>query len=310
MTPPPADPVRARASCVVIVAWRVPHPRVSVFREGGSGRPRLCVSMNKANLSVAGAARAGQGRAGLGWALDGGDRQTSRLQPASLHSLGPGTPRPRVRLTTSGLSSYPPAWTTWMDAAPPTPRSQAGTCCWQGGGLGRHLLDQKASTGGAGRKEAQCSRGAGPTGSHLKAQAAQEHRWLRARGLVCTYAGPCAPTRVYPPDRRAPALTRAARWPTSAEQGAHSELHAHREALGKQQRDHWKKLLTLNSPPPHTPRTLTCTYPCAHWPAAEKLIPEERKWTVVPPKKAEFGQPVLHPSRKSLGKFATSAEVS
>ena len=68
MTPPPADPVRARASCVVIVAWRVPHPRVSVFREGGSGRPPLCVSMNKANLSVAGAARAGQGWAGLGWA--------------------------------------------------------------------------------------------------------------------------------------------------------------------------------------------------------------------------------------------------
>jgi len=66
MTPPLADPVRARASCIVIVAWRVPHPRVSVFREGGSGRPPLCVSMNKANLSVAGAARAGQGRAGLG----------------------------------------------------------------------------------------------------------------------------------------------------------------------------------------------------------------------------------------------------
>lgn len=61
-----------------------------------------------------------------------------------------------------------------------------------------------------------------------------------------------------------------------------TELHAHREALGKQQRDHWKKLLTLNSPHP-SPRTLTCTYPCAHRPAAEKLIPEERKWTVVPP---------------------------
>lgn len=26
MPPPSAGPVRARASCVVIVAWRVPHP--------------------------------------------------------------------------------------------------------------------------------------------------------------------------------------------------------------------------------------------------------------------------------------------
>lgn len=39
---------------------------MSVFREGGSGRPPPRVSMNKANLSVAGAARAGQGRTGLG----------------------------------------------------------------------------------------------------------------------------------------------------------------------------------------------------------------------------------------------------
>ena len=196
-----------------------------------------------------------------------------------------------------------------MDAVPPTPRPQAGTCCWPGGGLGLHLLDNKAPTGRAGRKEAQGSRGAGPTGSHLKSQAAQENGWLRGRGLVCTYAGPCAPTRVYAPDRRAPALTRAARWPTSPEPGAYSELHAHCEALGKQQRDHWKKLLTLNFPPP--PRTLTCTYPCAHRPAAEKLTPGERKWTVVPPKKGRVRATSAPPfPEKSLGKFATSAEVS
>lgn len=41
-----------------------------------------------------------------------------------------------------------------------------------------------------------------------------------------------------------------ARWPTRADQRAHSELHTRRdEALGKQQRGHWKKLLRSNLSP-------------------------------------------------------------
>lgn len=36
MLPPPAGPVQARALCVLTVAWRVPQPRVRVFRAGGT----------------------------------------------------------------------------------------------------------------------------------------------------------------------------------------------------------------------------------------------------------------------------------
>lgn len=85
MPPPPAGPVQARASCVVIVAWRVPQSPCERVPGGQHCRPLPpSVSMNKANLSVAGNARAGQG-----WVPDGGGRRASRSQPAPLPSLGP-----------------------------------------------------------------------------------------------------------------------------------------------------------------------------------------------------------------------------
>lgn len=60
MPPPSARSVQARASCVVIVAWRAPHPPCERV-PGGSAQPPPSVSMNKANLSVASAAWAGLG---------------------------------------------------------------------------------------------------------------------------------------------------------------------------------------------------------------------------------------------------------
>lgn len=60
MPPPSARSVRAWASCVVIVAWRVPHPLCERV-PGGPAQPPPRVSMNKANLSVAGATWAGRG---------------------------------------------------------------------------------------------------------------------------------------------------------------------------------------------------------------------------------------------------------
>lgn len=135
--------------------------------------------MNKANLSVAGAARA-----------DGGGRRASRSQPAPLSSLGSSTLGPGMRLTTYGFS-FPISYPARDDLGSPQP----GTHSWLAGGkaaLGATCWAVNRPLGVQGGGSPVPPQGKADQLTHLASHAA------RARRLPHN-AGPSAPARVYTP---------------------------------------------------------------------------------------------------------------
>lgn len=249
---------------------------MSVFQAGGTAAPH--VSMNKANLSVAGAARA-----------DGGGRRASRSQPAPLPSLGSGTLGPGIRLTTYGFSfsiSYParddrgpPAWYTQL----------AGR---REGSLGRHLLGRKSTIRGAGRGEAPCRFKARWTSSHLASHAA------RVRRLPHTLVPQLQPECMHP-GRCAGADTRACTLADTCGH-VHTQLHARHEKSSETERRCSRALKDAVRadrplPPPRPNRTFTHIHTCP----TQKNPPKGRGDGQLPQKEAELGNECSTPPEKA-----------